>query len=344
MKFSFHPFRLECTYPFKISRSSFNGYDNFIVYLKLNEFLGRGEIAPSPRYGESYLHCLNILKAFPKNIPKCENFQTFKSFFEPHINGIHSIAAGLSMAYWDLYGKQKGKAVSELFNCESSINQYTSFTIALGELDLLPKKIKEATPYNILKVKCGSKQDRANITAIRNITDKTIRIDANEGWTFDEALFMCHWLEGKKVDLIEQPLKVDSLHLMKELKKESQIPLIADENCVRFQDIKTCVQAFHGINIKLMKCGGLEEVSKMINGAKELGLKVMLGCMVESSIGITAMSQFASNADYLDLDGNLLINNDPYTGVSIKNGIPVLPEKKGLGLSLNSDGKVKGLL
>jgi L-alanine-DL-glutamate epimerase-like enolase superfamily enzyme len=344
LKFSFHPFRLECTYPFKISRSSYTGYEIFFVYLKLNEFLGRGEIAPSPRYGESYLHCLNILKAFPNHIPQSDNFQTFKDFCEPYVNGIHSVEAGLSMAYWDLHGKQKGKSVNEIFNCESSINHNTSYTIAMGELNLLPEKIKEATPYKTLKVKCGSKQDKANITAIRNITDKTIRVDANEGWTFDEALFMCHWLEGKNVDLIEQPLKVDSLPLMKELKNESHIPLIADENCVQFRDIESCVEAFHGINIKLMKCGGLEEVSKMINGAKEFGLKIMLGCMVESSIGITAMSQFASSADYLDLDGNLLINNDPYKGVTIKNGIPVLPDDNGLGLSLNSEGKAKGLL
>ena len=168
-------------------------------------------------------------------------------------------------------------------------------------------------------------------------------MDANEGWTLDVARSMCNWLEDKNVELIEQPLKAVELHLMKELKQASPIPLIADENCLNSDDIPQLADSFHGINIKLMKCGGCEEVPKMIRCANDSGLKVMLGCMVESSVGITAMSQFASQADFLDLDGHLLIKNDPYDGAKIRNGHPVLPDGNGLGLTLNSNGKEAGL-
>jgi L-alanine-DL-glutamate epimerase-like enolase superfamily enzyme len=189
----------------------------------------------------------------------------------------------------------------------------------------------------------GSGKDKEIIERIRQETDKLIRVDANEGWSLAEAIKMCSWLEDKNVELIEQPLKADELPLMVELKHASPIPLIADESCLKADDVPQLEESFHGINIKLMKCGGCAEVPKMFKYANDSGLKVMLGCMVESSVGITAMSQFASQADYLDLDGNLLINNDPYDGVKVQNGIPILPNGNGFGLTLNSHGKKAGL-
>lgn len=343
MDLTFRSYRIECTHPFGISRSTHDFYDIIYVYLQKNGLTGRGEAAPSNHYGESFEGCLKTLKTIPFTPPDFKHIQEFETYIKSYTRGLRSLESAFSMAMWDLLGQQTNQPAQKIFDCENTINTPTSFTIAIGNLLLIDKKIEEAEDYRILKIKLGSGKDKEIVDRIRQDTDKLIRVDANEGWTLEEAKEMCNWLADQNVELIEQPLKAEELHLMKELKQASPIPLIADENCINSEDIPKLVDSFHGINIKLMKCGGCFEVSKMIRSAHESELKVMLGCMVESSVGITAMSQFASQADFLDLDGNLLIKNDPYDGVKIQNGIPVLPDGNGLGLTLNSVGKEAGL-
>tara|TARA_B100000315_G_C14580631_1_gene590284 strand:+ start:1315 stop:2349 length:1035 start_codon:yes stop_codon:yes gene_type:complete len=343
MELTFTPYRIECTHPFGISRSTHNHYDIIYIYLESDGTVGRGEAAPSNRYGETFSDCIEILNTFPSTLPDFEQIQDLKNYINPYTNGVRSLDTAFSMAMFDLLGKHSNQPVYEMLGFEKDITQPTSYTIAIGDLKLMHKKIKEADDYKILKIKLGSEKDKEIVGKIREETDKLIRVDANEGWTLDVARSMCNWLEDKNVELIEQPLKAVELHLMKELKQASPIPLIADENCLNSDDIPQLADSFHGINIKLMKCGGCEEVPKMIRCANDSGLKVMLGCMVESSVGITAMSQFASQADFLDLDGHLLIKNDPYDGAKIRNGHPLLPDGNGLGLTLNSNGKEAGL-
>ena len=343
MELTFTPYRIKCTHPFGISRSTHNYYDIIYIYLERDGMVGRGEAAPSNRYGETFSDCIEILNTFTSTLPDFEQTQEFENYFRPFSSGISSLETAFSMAMVDLLGHHRNLPVHEMLGFEKAITQPTSYTIAIGDLKLLHNKIKESNDYQILKIKLGSGKDKEIVERIREETDKVIRVDANEGWSLDEARDMCNWLEDKNVELIEQPLKTDELPLMKELKHVSPIPLIADENCLNADDIPQLTDSFHGINIKLMKCGGCAEVPKMFKYANDSGLKVMLGCMVESSVGITAMSQFASQADYLDLDGNLLINNDPYNGVKVQNGVPILPDGNGFGLTLNSIGKKAGI-
>ena len=214
----------------------------------------------------------------------------------------------------------------------------TSYTISIGELNEIGSKLEDAESYSILKVKLGTpKMDKEIIIEIRRHTDKLIRVDANEGWAKDDALEMSFWLADRNVEFIEQPFPAKDLNASIELKKKSPLEIFADENSLSSNDIKPIRHAFHGINIKLMKCGSLDEGKKMINIARENGLKVMLGCMVETSVGITNASHLAGEVDFVDLDGNLLIKNDPYSGVIVNDGRLVLPKCGGSGVTLNSD-------
>jgi L-alanine-DL-glutamate epimerase-like enolase superfamily enzyme len=334
MRLSYTTYRLKCTHPFGISRSSFDYYNRIFIYLEQDSLIGRGEVAPSERYSESIPQILERLKTeiiLPKVVT---NIDEVIEIFNRFTSSIKSLRAACINALFDWWTQMNNISLHEYFNYDGNIKNPTSFTIAIGDFDELAQKIEEANEYKILKVKLGTDKDKEIISTIRKFTDKSIRVDANEGWDLDTAIEMSKWLAENNVELIEQPLHANDLDIMVELKKQSLLPLIADENCHTSADIENLVKGFDGINIKLAKCGGIDEASKMIKIAKINNLKIMFGCMVESSIGITALAQFASQADYLDLDGNLLINNDPYNGLQIVNGIPLLPNGNGLGLTL----------
>jgi len=337
MVFGYTTYRLECIHPFTISRSSYNYYDRIFIYLEQDGIIGRGEAAPSERYGESFPQILNILKSeisLPENV---NNIEELTGAFDEYSKSIKSLRSALICALLDWYAQKNDLSITDYFKLPAIIHKPTSFTIGLSDLNKIESKIKESKEYKILKVKLGTSDDKGIIKEIRKLTGKPIRIDANEGWDFDTAKSMCEWLSKYNVELVEQPLSVSDMDQMEDLKKVSPLPLIADENCINSNDISKLVGKFDGINIKLSKCGGLDEAIQMIKIAKENNLKIMLGCMVESSIGITALSQLGGSADYLDLDGNLLVNNDPYSGVLINNGIPILPDRSGIGIVLKEN-------
>ena len=204
-------------------------------------------------------------------------------------------------------------------------------------MDLLPKKIEDAKPYHILKVKLGLSldHDKSIIQAIRKETDKVIRIDANEGWDLASGIEMSYWLADHNVEFIEQPFKSSNLTDTAELRSKSPLPIIADENSLNSKDIPQIDGVFDGINIKLMKCGSLFEAIKMVEMAREREMKIMLGCMIESSVAITAAAHLSPLVDYADLDGNLLISNDPYVGVKVEDGKLILPNSNGIGVFLD---------
>jgi L-alanine-DL-glutamate epimerase-like enolase superfamily enzyme len=337
MRLSYTTYRLKCTHPFGISRSSYDYYDRIFIYLEQDGLVGRGEAAPSERYGESIPQILEKLKnkiILPEDVT---NIDEVIGIFDRYTSNIKSFRAACVNALFDWWTQKNNISLHEYFNYNGRIKTPTSFTIAIGDFDELAQKVEEAKEYKILKVKLGTDKDKEIISVIRKFTDKPIRIDANEGWDLETAIEMGSWLDERNVELIEQPLPVADLKQMIKLKKKSPVPLIADENCHTSEEIENLAKGFDGINIKLAKCGGVDEASRMIETAKKNNLKIMFGCMVESSIGITALAQFGSQADYLDIDGNLLINNDPYSGLQIENGIPILPKGKGLGLSLKYD-------
>lgn len=334
MRLSYTTYRLKCTHPFGISRSSYDYYDRVFIYLEQDGFIGRGEAAPSERYNESIPQILDRLKHNIELPNTVINIDEAIDIFDRYTKDFKSLRSACVNALFDWWTQKKNQPLFEYLGVNNEIKIPTSFTIAIGGIGELEKKIDEAESYHILKVKLGTENDKEIITKIRKFTDKPIRVDANEGWNLDTAIEMSSWLAEQNVELIEQPLPVADLKQMTKLKKKSPILLIADESCHTSKDIDNLKNGFDGINIKLAKCGGVDEAVRMIDTANRYNLKIMFGCMIESSIGITALAQLGSQADYLDIDGNLLINNDPYNGLQVVNGIPKLPKSTGLGLSL----------
>ena len=337
MELTFTTYRIKLNHTFGISRSAYDWYDIVYIFIRDGEIVGRGEAAPSLRYNESAERILSILKQKIKLPVDCSNREKIWNFILPQLKEVKALEAAFSMALWDWWGQKCEKPVFELFNMKTDEMPLTSFTIAIGELDEIGQKIDEADPYHILKVKLGTpKLDKEIMTEIRRHTDKVIRIDANEGWEPETALGFTKWLADQNVEFVEQPFPADQLDHSAALKDKSPLDIYADENSLDSADIPRISTAFDGINIKLMKCGSLEEGKRMINLARFYDLKIMLGCMVESSVGITAAAHLAGEVDKVDLDGNLLINNDPYLGVKVIDGKLVLPNSNGLGINLNS--------
>jgi L-alanine-DL-glutamate epimerase-like enolase superfamily enzyme len=236
------------------------------------------------------------------------------------------------MALHDLAGRRLGVPLYELLGLDGSRTPQTSFTIGLDTPEVVARKVKEAAAYPVLKVKMGSADDREVLAAVRDSTDRPIRVDANEGWTPAEALERLDWLARLRVEFVEQPLPAGQLEETRALRRRSPLPFFADESVHRAEDIPRLAGAFDGINIKLMKCGGLAEAMRMIAVARAHGMRVMLGCMIESSLAITAAAHLSPLVDTADLDGNLLLEDDPFTGASVVDGRIVLPDGPGLGV------------
>ena len=339
MELSFTSYRLNCIHPFGISRSNNDYYDIVYVYLSGAGFIGKGEAAPSARYGETkgqVIKQLNCIDEVPDESMSVEDGDIWCS---DHSGGISALQAALSTAWLDWWTQKEKVCLADYFKPEKENMPLTSFTIAIGDLNLIPQKIAEAAPYRVLKIKLGVslQDDQQIIKLIRAETDKLIRVDANEGWDLETGLTMCKWLADRHAEFVEQPFKADNLHDTAALRKKSPLPLIADEDSIVAANIPKIAHAFDGINIKLMKCASLLEGKRMIDTARNHDLQIMLGCMVESAVGITAAAHLAPQVDYADLDGNLLIENDPYNGVQVKDGRLVLPHGYGLGVVIDSN-------
>jgi L-alanine-DL-glutamate epimerase-like enolase superfamily enzyme len=242
--------------------------------------------------------------------------------------------AAIDIALHDLLGKIQGRPCHELFRADSKKSLFTAYTIPIDEPAGIKARIEDAKEYSILKVKLGSANDKKLIEEIRKHTDKNIIVDANEGWS-DKifALEMTHWLAEQNVLLVEQPMPKIQLADIAWLTSKSPIPVIADEGLQRFEDIEKIKGAYTGINIKLMKCTGLHEAHKMILKARQLGMKVMIGCMSETSCGVSAAAQLAPLVDWIDLDGPLLIKEDYFDGVKFSEGKVLLNDLPGIGIA-----------
>lgn len=335
MDISYSTYRLELKHTFTIARGSEDMADVVLVYATKDGVTGVGEAAPSDRYGED---CLSIVRQINTvdfdAVPDAGTLEDWLDAVLPKAGGMRSLETAFDLALHDLYGKLNGASTSEHFGASGKNGCMTSFTIGIDEKDKIRSKVLEAEEYPLLKIKLGSDYDKEIINTIREVTDKPVRVDANEGWDLERGKRMCEWLAKKNVEFVEQPLPADNLGDTARLREVSPLELIADENCIDSQDIPEIVDAFDGINIKLMKCGGLREAHKMITMARERELKIMLGCMVETSVAITAAAHLSPLVDYADLDGNILTRNDPFDGVEVEDGMLVLPDSPGLGVSL----------
>ncbi|HBQ61560.1 MAG TPA: dipeptide epimerase, partial [Balneolaceae bacterium] len=254
---------------------------------------------------------------------------------------VYSAQAAIEMAWLDWWAKSQKQSLWKLWGHESPVGPVTSYTIGIDSPSIMQQKVRDASEFPVYKIKLGTDQDREIIEAIREVTDKPLRIDANEGWkTVDQAKREIEFLVTQNVELIEQPMPASELELMKKLKGWSPLPLAADESFTGNENLKEIAEAFHIINIKLMKIGSLKKARRVIQQAKKMKLKVMIGCMIESSLANAAGTLVALQADYADLDGHLLISNDPFNGLVVGENAKVsLSKHLGFGVRFNNEGR-----
>ena len=335
-KYSYTKYRLKLKHTWTIARGSNDFKEIVVVKIEKDGIVGIGESAPTTRYKETPDSSMNFLKAAEGLIKNSDLYQFHELDEKIHkLSGEYSAKAALDMAILDWVGKKLNLPLYKLLGLNKAKTPITSFSIGIDKPDVVKQKVLEAADFPLLKIKVGYPDDKEMVDAVRSVTDKKIRVDANEGWqTKEEAVEKINWLASMGVEFVEQPMAVDKLEDMKWVKQQVKIPLIADENVKTAKDIPSIVGAYDGINIKLMKCGGIQEALRMIAVARSLNLKIMLGCMIESSLAITAAAHISPLIDYADLDGNLLISNDPFTkGVKVEKGKLILPDTPGLGVA-----------
>ncbi len=335
MKFSFKPFTLELKHVFTIATSSRSTTPVMLTQIEYNGVIGYGEASMPPYLGESHKTATEFLSKV--------NLSQFSDPFQiedilDYVDNIDeknpAAKASVDIALNDLVGKLIGKPWYKTWGYDKAKTPNTSFTIGIDTEEIVKQKVNEAAPYKILKVKLGRDNDKEMINTIRSITDKPLVVDVNQGWKDREfALDMIHWLDEKGVKLVEQPMPKTQLDDMAWLTENSPLPTFADEALQRIPDVIKAHGVYSGINIKLMKCTGLREAHKMVNLAKSLNMEVMIGCMTETSCAISAASQLAPVANWTDLDGNLLISNDPFEGTVIVDGKVTLTDAPGIGLT-----------
>jgi L-Ala-D/L-Glu epimerase len=338
MKLSVQPVDLQLKHPFTIARGTRNTVPTVHLTLEHDGIVGYGEASPSNRYGESQDTVLSYLR----NVDLSDFSDPFQ--IEDILHFVDRLAAGnaaakasVDIALHDWVGKRLGIPLWKLFGLKKNVLSKSSFTIGIDSPEMIQQKIAEAEQYPILKIKLGVPNDREIVKTIRQHTDKILRVDANEGWkSKEEALDNICWLESYHIELIEQPMPAHAFEEIGWVRERVKIPIYADESVKRASDIPRLAGVFDGINIKLMKCSGIREAMKMIHTAKALGMNVMLGCMIESSVGIAAAAQLAPLVDCLDLDGNVLITNDPFQGIDMHGGYLSLNDDPGLGIHLRT--------
>lgn len=337
MKLSFEPYELQLRHTFTVSSYSRTTTPDVQFKLEYDGFTGYGEASMPPYLGHTvesvcaFLSRVN-LDAFPD--PFC--IEDILGYVDSLSDGDAPAKAAIDIALHDLVGRMTGQPLYRIFGLNPLKAPATSFTIGIDTPEVVREKTLEAADrYRVLKVKVGLDSDLKMIEAIRSVSSLPLIVDANQGWTDREkALDEIFLLHEKGVLMAEQPMARDRMDDIAWITERSPIPIIADESLQRLADIRDIKGAFSGINIKLMKCTGLCEARKMISYARAEGMKVMLGCMTETSCGVSAAAQLSPAVDFADLDGNLLIANDPFEGVTVEDGLLRLPERPGIGVKL----------
>jgi len=337
MKLSFKPYDLQLKHTFTIASSSRTTTPVMLIEIEYDGVVGYGEASMPPYLGESHETAAKFLAQV-----KLEQFSS-PFLLEDILNYVDHIALGnyaakaaVDMALHDLLGQLVGQPLHKLWGLDPLKTPNTSFTIGIDTPDVVREKVREASPYNILKVKLGRGNDKEMISTIRSVTDKPLCVDVNQGWKDKhEALDLTHWLKEQGVVFVEQPMSKAKANIddMAWLTEHSPLPTIADEALQTVNDVLPLSGVYSGINIKLMKCGGLRAAQKMITLARAMDMKVMIGCMTATSCAISAASQLSPLVDWADLDGNLLISNDVFEGVKVIDGKVTLNEASGIGVT-----------
>ena len=336
LNLSFKPYELKLRHSFNLAKSSRTTTPDVLLQIEYEGIVGYGEASMPPYLGESIESVCNFLsKVDLSQFNDPFRLEEILAYVDSIAPDNRAAKASIDIAMHDLLGKLMGQPWYKIWGLNPDKAPNTSFTIGIDTAEVVRQKVDEAAPYKVLKVKMGLDNDKELVDIIRSKTDRPICVDANQGWTSKEqALEMCHWLSERNCLFVEQPLPKEMIDETAWLRERSPLPIIADEFLQRMPDVLRAYQAYDGINIKLMKSTGLHEAYKMAVLARSLGMKVMLGCMTETSCAISAAAQLAPMADWADLDGNLLISNDCFYGMKIVDGKITLFDKPGIGCSL----------
>ncbi len=339
LQFSFELLTLRTKHPFGISYGSSS--DSYSVLLRLSngEHEGLGEACPASYHSESISTVMAVLEQLQKkDILGDDPFaiQEICRRMDKEIAGNYAAKSAIEMALQDICGKILGKPLYQIYGLSNLAAPITDFTIGIDNLEMLEKKTKEAVEagFKVLKVKQGTSYDREIVKCVRkHAPDTPLRVDANGAWTPKQAVEMAKFLAEYQVQFIEQPVpKFAPLDEWRYVREHAPIPIFADESCCRAQDVARLAGVVDGVVVKLAKTGGMSEAMRLIHTARAHNLKIMFGCMIESSIGVTAAAHLASLVDYLDLDGAMLLADDPYEGAEYKDGQMVPPDRPGLGV------------
>ena len=335
MQLSWEPYELPLAHTFTVASYSRTTTPDVQVEIRYDGFTGYGEASMPPYLGQTVESvCAFLAKVDLSQFADPFQLEDILAYVDSLSPGDSAAKAAVDIALHDLVGQLLGQPWWRLWGLDAAKAPDTTFTIGIDTPDVVREKTREcADRFNILKVKVGLDSDEEMIRTIRSVTDLPLAVDANQGWKDrQKALDEIFWLKEQGVVMVEQPMAVDRLDDIAWITEHSPLPIFADESIQRLRDIPAIKGAFTGINIKLMKCTGMREAWKMLNYARAEGMRVMIGCMTETSCACTAAAHLSPAVDFADLDGNLLISNDRFTGMTVRDGRMVLPDRPGLGL------------
>ena len=335
MQLKFFVKDLPLKHTFTIAHQSRDVQETVIVQMEDNGLIGLGECTTNPFYGMTKDNIMSTLEDARPMVQdlRWNNPEELWEMCKIQFKDNPFAQCALDVAAWDIYAKRQGKKLFELLNLDPKNIPITNFTIGIASLEKMVEKMKEVE-WPIYKIKLGTDHDLEIIRELRKHTQAVFRIDANCAWTADQAIAYSEELLRLGVEFMEQPLGKDDLEGMKAVFKYSKLPVIADESCIVESDVKKCQGLFHGINVKLVKAGGITPGLRMLKEAKSYRMRTMVGCMTESSVGITAIAHIAAMLDYVDMDGAMLLSKDIAKGAIIEPGKVIFPEGNGIGAVL----------
>lgn len=335
LEVTFKQFQLQLKHSFTTSRYTVKVQNTIVVCISNGDVYGYGEATANPYYNSTIEKLSDSIKRVTSIIEESNECHPTTLWYRlsPKLKEDYFALCAIDCAYWDFYAKRNSQTLRSFWAASEANLPITNYTIGIDSIEAMTSKIAEK-PWPNYKIKLGTKEDVKIIEALRAVTDAVFRIDANCAWTVQETLENAKQLKDLNVEMIEQPLKADDWAGMKLLKGVCVLPIFADESCQRFEDVEKCADSFDGINLKLMKCGGLTPALEMIKKARQLNLRVMAGCMTESTIGISSLSQLAPLLDFIDADGAMLLQTDIASGTTFKNGRIMYSDQNGAGSDL----------
>jgi len=335
MNISHEVIPLRTRYPFVIARGGYAAHENVVVRIVDDDGIeGFGEAAPNRYYGESVATVVAALEQFAPVLGSADSWslEAIEASLDRTLRGNGSAKSAVSAALHDIIGKRVGVPVHKLWGLDAADAGESSFTIGIADNDGLRQRLADAEQYPILKVKLGTDRDMEIVRVVRDAApSKRLRVDANAAWTPAHAVRMIDFLADQDVEFVEQPVAQHDIDGLRFVRSRSRLPIIADESCLLSTDVPRLAGAVDGVNLKLAKCGSLREAVRIVHVARSFGMMVMAGCMIESSLGISAIAQLAPLLDHADFDGAALLAEDPFTGATIEKGRIRLTDDPGLG-------------